>query len=394
MFSEKEVFGIFDVIGKLVIDEIFIFYEEPQLFTCTNEIDHKYIILLTDMDDHQWLVVPISEARLSRMKSNQLSVKNAFIEPELKNLWKIQEYDSTLIINKIKIEEIPSCDLPDDDLFLDYKFDELMPCVDRNLIEVSVKEKRDIVDIVLNVSDSHIREIESEALGEVLSLTQQILYSLAAGKSNKKISKDIKDKTTMVICGTFAASFGVRFKSSGYSDLFGSTDVSPVIKMFSELLGSKDGEKDLKEVIQNYSKKTIVRYRQLMETLLQADTSLAIKAASPNKYCFDVDFTKDDIKRNLIILEKEIENDPDILTMYGTMVGINVASNTFVFKNMDNEKFSGKLSSNFKDVTFEVPQFVKATFEHRVTYNELIKDDKNSYTLVSIEDNRTTTDEN
>lgn len=380
-----------DLLGTLYIDEVFFFYEEPQVFNCESKTGQKYLALLTDMDIKEWLLVPLSEAQLSLLKSNRLSIREAFINPEDDIIWKIKNNSNsnsataTLILPADLIED----DLPEDDVYIDYNDDLLMPVISNDLLEIAKKEKRDIIDLTLLVSNKHSREVECEILGEAISTTQQILYTLPMGNDSLRgrIPKDIRDKNTMVVVGTFAASFGIRLKSPGLSNLFGETDVSSSIRMFADLLDTKNDEEKLREMLHNHSKKTTFKYRHLMKVLLQADVGLKVRTASPNNFSFAINLSTNDILKNLNLLDGEIKDFVSKEKMYGNMVGIHVDKKTFAFKSIDDENIIGKLSDSFNGVTFEVPKYVEAEIERRVTFNEVTNEEKYIYTLLSINDN-------
>lgn len=264
-----------------------------------------------------------------------------------------------------------------------------MPIISNELLEIAKREKRDVLDLTLLVSNKHSREVNCEILGEAIITTQQILYTLPMENDSirGRIPKEIRDKNTLVAVGTFAASFGMRFKSAELCDLFGETNVSRTIRMFGDLLDTKNGEKNLSETLKRHSKKTTFKYRHLMKILLQADVGLRVKTASPNNYSFEIDMSTDDILENLNLLDGEIKDFVSQEKMYGSMVGINVDKKTFAFKSIDDENIIGKLSEKFNGVTFEVPKYVEAEIEIRVTLNEVTNEEKFIYTLLSIIDN-------
>lgn len=380
-----------DLLGTLYIDEVFFFYEEPQVFNCESKTGQKYLALLTDMDIKEWLLVPLSEAQLSLLKSNRISIREAYINPEDNLIWKVINNGNTnnATATKILPTDLIESDLPEADVYIDYTSDELMPIINNDLVEIAQKEKRDILDLILLASGQHIREIPCETLGDVISTSQQILYTLSMRNDTLKgrIPNEIRNKNTIVAVGTFAASFGVRFKSPGLSNLFGETEVTSTIKMFADLLNTKNDENTLKEMLQNHSKKTTFKYRHLMKILLQADVGLKVRIASPNSYNSNINLTTDDILKNLNLLDGEIKDFVSIEKMYGNMVGIHVDKKTFAFKSIDDENIIGKLSENFDGVTFEVPKYVEAEIERRVTFNEVTNEEKYIYTLLSINDN-------
>lgn len=377
-----------DLLGTIYIDEIFFFYEEPQVFTCTSKTGQKYIALLIDMDNPQWLLSPISYAQLSLLKSNRISLKESFIKSEDNYVWKVR-YDKESPMAKaeqISSQSISDEDLPDDDLFLDWKQDKMLPVFEDNIIETSKNERRDVIDLSLEIADGHCREIGCEVLGEILTNTQQLIYSLAYKNDNIKghIPKMIRDKNTLQVVGTFAASFGVRFKSSDLSNFFGETSVSQTLKILSNLLETKNNQEKLKEFLNTQSKRAVIKYRNLMKTLIQANAGLKVKLASPNEYFFNIAFSTNEIMNSLSILEGEINNMVTLEVMFGMLVGINVDKKTFMFIGVDGEQINGKLSDTLVNTTFLVPMQAEVEVEQRVTINDLIKEEKYTYTLLKI----------
>lgn len=375
-------------IGTLFIDEIFFFYEEPQIFTCITKAGAKYICLLTDMDKKEWLLVPISEARLSLLKCNRISVKKAFANPEDDMIWRAH-YDSNasiLIPVQINPNDILEDDMPDDDYYLDFTNDCLMPVINEDIVKSSIKEYRDILDMSLEINGNHFREISCDILGEVLTNTQQLVYALAYKNDNIRgpVPKAIKDKNTLQVVGTFAASFGIRFKSIEIGDLMGETSVSPTLQTLSDLLIIKNDQEKLRSFLSSQGRRAVIKYRNLMKSLVQANAGLKVKGASPNEKYFHVNFSQDDIVSNLSILEGEISNMVSTEVLYGDIVGINVDKKTFAFNSVDGEHITGKLSDGFIDTVFEVPKQVEIQVEQRVDINDLTKEERYMYTLLKI----------
>lgn len=377
-----------DMLGTLSINEVFFFYEEPQIFTCTSRFGQVYLCLLTDMDDKKWLLAPITLSRLALLKSNRLSIKAAFIDAEDEFVWSIEEnyIDHIIKANRIYCNDISLDDLPDENVYADYTEDDLMPIQDNEISKIANEEKRDILDLSFLPSNSHVREIDCETLGETLINTQQVIYSLALSKEyvGSKISTQIKKDNTIVATGTYAASFGVRLKSIELADLYGKTPLSETMKLFAELLSTKDSETNLKILLKKHSPRTVIRYKKLMEGLLKAELSVNISLSSPNNYLFKTELTKDDIFNNILFLETEIEDMVISEKMYGTMVGINVDKKTFAFKSNEEGNITGTLADNFNDATFEVPKYVEATFEKKISKNDLTRHEKWEYKLISL----------
>lgn len=86
-----EIF-IKDFIGMdpLYYDEIFLYYDIPQLFTLIDNNKNKYLsILINENSKLEYLVVEISEDRLDNIKSSSLSLRDAFTHPENNQIFKV-----------------------------------------------------------------------------------------------------------------------------------------------------------------------------------------------------------------------------------------------------------------------------------------------------------------
>lgn len=88
-------------IGELYYYHTYLFYDEPQLFSCITRTQQLYFFttIPNGSAENSWLAVPISTGKLSLLEKNALEIRNAFLEPE-SILWKIdysnQQYTSFL----------------------------------------------------------------------------------------------------------------------------------------------------------------------------------------------------------------------------------------------------------------------------------------------------------
>lgn len=189
------------------------------------------------MDEREWLAAPISLSQLALLKKNRISVKEAYINAEDGFVLGIKGNVDNFCGKAIQIQcrDIPDIDLPDDDLFLDYQGDELIPTATDEIGTKAITERRDIFELSLLPNNGHVREIDSEVLGETLINAQQVFNSLSLPREHtgSKISMKIKEENTIVAVGCYAASFGIRLMSAELADLYGKTTVTNTLKMFS-----------------------------------------------------------------------------------------------------------------------------------------------------------------
>lgn len=77
------------LLGNLVIDEIFVDYDGPKLFTCVDEYGSYYLAVFADEEESAeiYLYAEISPAQLDTLRTGQVSVREAFENPFNRNLW-------------------------------------------------------------------------------------------------------------------------------------------------------------------------------------------------------------------------------------------------------------------------------------------------------------------
>lgn len=382
-----EIFKV-DLLGKLKIDEIFYYYEEPQLFSCVSAFENKYLGMLTDSDEREWLIIPISSSRLALLRSNKISVREAIINLEDDFVWQVKEsIDNSLKIAKqVYIGDLKEEDLPDNDLYLNCE-NTYMPNLDDDIIKTSIDEHRDIIDISLLPLNRHIKELEFQTLGEVLVNIQQVIYSIALDKEFKgnRISNKVKEDNSLSAAGTYAASFGIRAKSNKLSDLYNETPLTKNINKFTQLLKVKDNKEELKKLLRQMNPRVSMRYKKLMQCLLKENISFNISLASPNSYSFKTEFTEKDVENNLKYLLEDFDNNIVNEKARGELFGINIKRKRFWFQTFDDEIIEGNISDELLEaITFEVPINAEITLEKETILNELTDEEKYKYKLISI----------
>lgn len=71
-------------LGKLEIVEVYIYYDQPVLFSCKNAAGHLYLVLAADENDQYetWLYAAVSVERLNHIRSGAIDLHDAFADTE------------------------------------------------------------------------------------------------------------------------------------------------------------------------------------------------------------------------------------------------------------------------------------------------------------------------
>lgn len=79
------------LLGKLSINEVLDYYDGPKLFTAKNAVGFTYLAFWADQTDFGdiWLYAPVSNGRLQKLKSGDVSLREAFLHSEDDLVYKI-----------------------------------------------------------------------------------------------------------------------------------------------------------------------------------------------------------------------------------------------------------------------------------------------------------------
>lgn len=379
-----------DLLGKMYISEIFVYYDEPLMFTCVNRFKQLFLANCIDETEElkKWLIVPISYQRLLQAKQFKVTAYDLFIEPEEDFIWEVNEnietgmsYAKQVLPHAIGEEYLPLKD--------SYVLRKKDPNIqhDRGTMVAAIEEQRDIIDLSLETNNEHEHEISPDVLGNTLCEFQKLVYSIAHKSKgfNTQIPKGIIDDNQLKVTDFYAASFGVRFKSNDLANLYGETKVQKALKILFELLEVKDDKEKMQAILDKLSPSVGFRYRCLLKGLVKDNIGIKTYISTPSNYNKTVFLNTEEINKSLQVLENEISCESSIVEYYGDLVGIDVDSNTFVFKPIEGKKISGKLSESVRD-EYTVPIKVRINVKEEIELNTLTNKEEIHYTLINIVD--------
>lgn len=382
------LFVTLPVIGDLYYHHIYLFYEEPQIFSCiTSTMQLYFVVAISSENDvnSAWLAVPISSGKLLKAEKNAIEIREILTDPEGLIL-EIQKVQESFCIRDIAPDSLTDDLLPEQGELLDFaEAMEILPPVETPAAQAA-QEMRDIIEISLEKNDSHITEISCSALGDMLNDVQQLIYAIAFknGGLRGSIPRKIKEDCQLCATGMFAASVGVRLKSYELCDLAHETPLTETLRDFNRLFRISGSKELLREFLATQSPRVAVKYRALLNTLLVNQTGVKINNASPNNETFTKHFSTQELSSNLALIDSEIKEIVERNTFYGQLVGVNVERCKFEFTTTDKEKITGKISSELRDSIFSVPQQVEADIEIRIGTDSITHSEKLLYTLMEI----------
>lgn len=374
-------------IGKLHMLEVYAYFDKPTLFACQSLSGQIYLSLWIEdtMDYPRWFYVPLSSKRLIEVKVGNISLRDAFTDPEDGWLWEVRLTSNNASIYRLEPSQINQDDLPEHDAFLNCS-ESTLPTLDDDPSVLAQRIKRDVINISLEPDGSHRNEIDSDHLGLILVRTQSLLRSLPHKGSVLKgrLPKKIEEATTLKVVGFYAASFGVQLESKEFGDIFGETGATTALETFTSLLNAKADGEQLSNLLESISPKSVTRYLFFLRALRDSGTSLNLEWRSPSNKGASINFNVKDVEDTLDILSKKEPDTSETHRIRGTLIGININRNSFVFRTNDGDNISGTIHDLLNGTVFEVPADVEVELEETLEISPTTQVEKSSYKLLKV----------
>lgn len=110
-------------LGVLSIQDVFVEYDGPKLFTCINEWGQLYLAIFVDEDDSSetYVYAPQSAGRMRDLAAGRISLRDATVKPSGPHVWIVRRL---LEATGAEVKSIPASELPESwlhpaDAFLD-----------------------------------------------------------------------------------------------------------------------------------------------------------------------------------------------------------------------------------------------------------------------------------
>ena len=320
-----------------------------------------------------------------KAEKKSIEIREILTNPE-SLLWKIDQVGDDFRVDVIDPATLTDDFLPEHGELLDYTAGmEILPPVDTQAIQAS-QEMRDIIEISLEKDNTHVTEVPCTVLGDMLNNVQQLIYALAFkdGGLRGTIPKKIKEECSLCATGMFAASVGIRLKSNELCDIHRETPLTATLQDFNHLFMAAGNKEQLREFLSEQNPRVAVRYRALLRSLLSNKTGIKINNASPNNEVFTKHFSTKELSSNLVLIDSEIEEMVEQITVYGRLVGANVERCSFEFITTGDENIKGQIAPALSSSVFSVPQSVEADIEIRIGADAMTREEKLLYTLTAI----------
>lgn len=261
---------------------VLLFYDYPQVFVGTDEVDTRYVCMVTDEDEEgpSYLCTPISAAREAALLSGRFDLRTVFTRPEVADFHTAKfpsQSEGNLELTSALFDVVPPELLPAEGLVFD-SYDE----VALNAAELNTT----VSHVSLGVPEaSEGARIHSATLADFLAIFQTVVRNLArfqAKSAGNRLKRDDNSFSTDVY-GFAHGSFTVKFRPSNGGDMFGETPAfSAALESLSDFLALTNRPDAAIEFLQSVRGHTAASLIRLLNFLAERSCPIKVRWATPS----------------------------------------------------------------------------------------------------------------
>ena len=333
---------------KLNISQILVYYDMPELFIATDEVDTNFICLLLEVTENSpsYLSTAISANRLSSFFKGQLELRQILIEPEINDWYAFNIDNESIIAERTDIKNFPEIYLPEPGFYLN---NEILD--NSSIVEEVVQKDNAVVHLAIS-DDKDDFSVDTDDLGDIVKL-----YSVMLENSFKKglIEHKVKEKKALIVpmnykLRAFAASrasFNIHLYSKSQKDLFGNCMVEYGLEKIEQILTEYANDEELISSLRSLKGHAVSSFKKILKKIIDEKLKIKHKWFAPNQK--EVHFkVLDTVKAQKIydILNQSEELTEEVKELIGVFVQADVERGTWRIKTADEDKeFSGEATS-------------------------------------------------
>lgn len=159
MIKNKELFRIEN--HRLYREKNLIDLQIPVFFVCKDDDEKRYLVLLTDFNEDEYLICPISESDLLKMLKAQIPMREAYVRASKIYMVRASKSIDDDIVKDLKYAEVEDDMLPEDGAFFDIDNQDLQDYIS---FLTSFSREVTYLEIVETVSKILIENIDITSL--------------------------------------------------------------------------------------------------------------------------------------------------------------------------------------------------------------------------------------
>ena len=359
----SEIFFTIENVNYYLCD-VFLEYEQPELFTVSDAIGSKFLVMFVDAENNKWLMLPISAAKLLKVEYGEITIKDAFIHPEI-NVKIIHYINGTYHEEIIDVNDIKDDYLPLDDARLNW--DNLpMPIISDDLIHAAAARQKDIFDIRVISEETRDHTINAKKFGALLIVAEEAIKSIATVRNRKAgVKRGLTAGCSLRYIGNYAGSFGIRLEGEDSSNLLDESRLTPVLNELFQMLEITELA-DISRLVKEKSFEYASALRKLLKYSSDNNAALNFSYSTPRaryhgQATWNSDFSKSTLKYLDQLISEEVKSEEYI----GNLVSVSAKTNNFQFET-ETEEIKGKIDPSLKEAEFIVKSHAKIKVEKTI----------------------------
>ncbi len=337
--------------GNLRLDEVFVWYDGPRLFTCSSEAGQQYLAVFADEDDESevYLYAPVSPFRIRAVRSGQLPLRAAFERPEDGHLYVVRQSLTTadLSWDRLRAEQIDPEWFPAQDARVE-RPTETQPHFEPGALAQQARSGgRSLAALELD-SDRTRTEFPLRSLGAVMQLLQETVDAFGQVVRDKKtnrgaIQPDILEQSSIDFIGVRAASFVLVVAPTVAGQLFESSLVAESLSRLMEVVAAGESEDSLLPALEGLHTRALSKYRGFLEELFDVESGVRIFIATPVEDLRSVSLSRSGVELSLRTVRDVLPGETKRLEVYGVLIAVNTRTHTFELRDDESDRrYSGK----------------------------------------------------
>ena len=424
------------ILGRLKIDKVFIEYEGPQLFACSDDRKRRRHLLAVHApkteDGDNWLYVYIGVRRLKKVADGTVELHAAFSQPEDGNIRVVcfgadkiptvrvvkasQVRDDWLPMRGEHLGEHSAGDnyatelLPPEDYLLEavadiiardelpiifripapmWEFDPVVIDYLRKMrtpvTEASRRTGRVVFDVIFKPRGDRA-EMPARALGSFLVSTQNVVEALTPPLPLGAKGVTASELARLDALPAFPGSFGIRLDTRD-ANLFPDPRIIQALDRMAALLSTAEDRNGLRSLLKEVGHRAASRFRLFVDALAKSDSDIAVEIGIPNRP--DVggaSLSRREVHALAEFLKAEAAATEETFTFRGLLVGVTIETKYFALED-DERIVSGRIAETALASMFG--RVIGSLYDANITViteiNEASGNEKNRYILNSLE---------
>ena len=299
--------------GVLSLDEVFVRYDGPRLFTCRNESGQTFLVVFADEteDTEAFLYAPVSPFRWAAVRSGQLPLRRVFERPLDNHVFLVRSNIKTgeTTCQRLLSSQISTEWLPSESARLQLPTTTKHAFTSDELGRRAASAERSHAAFELDAGSLRT-EYPLRSLGLVMVALQDVLETVGQVVRNERInrgavSSGIMTEAALDFVDVEAASFVliVAPATSGQLQLFESPLVRESVRYMMDLMAIGDEPDRLREALTKMHSRAVSKYRNLLEEIAETESSLTAFLARPHEAVERIELTKRGVRTSLAVLQ-------------------------------------------------------------------------------------------